>query len=89
MRSQMNLENLAEKYKLVKEQLNRDFNQQVEAIIEVAERLVLVNNNLNILSERSEKRLKEIEEKTEKLKLKISVITKDLRDVDDRIRDLE
>jgi archaellum component FlaC len=85
----MNLENLAEKYKLVKEQLNRDFNQQVEAIIEVAERLVLVNNNLNILSERSEKRLKEIEEKTEKLKLKISVITKDLRDVDDRIRDLE
>jgi hypothetical protein len=85
----MNLDNLAEKYKEMREKLRQDFTAQVEYLIDLGEKIIGIEKNINILSDRAEKRLALLESKILRLKKDMDSLTQDVRSNEDRIRDIE
>ena len=85
----MSLENLTTRYKEIKEKLRADFSNQVEYVIELGERLITIENNISILTEKAEKRLIVLEQKLELMKNNVKQLTLDVRHAEDVIRDLD
>ena len=85
----MSLENLTTRYKEIKEKLRADFSNQVEYVIELGERLITIENNISILTEKAEKRLVVLEQKLELMKNNVKQLTLDVRHAEDIIRDLD
>jgi len=85
----MSLENLTTRYKEIKEKLRADFSNQVEYVIELGERLITIENNISILTEKAEKRLVVLEQKLELMKNNVKQLTLDVRHAEDVIRDLD
>jgi prefoldin subunit 5 len=85
----MNLDKLTDKYNAIKEKLRADFSEQLEYLIDIGERLVEMEKDINLISERSEKRLDALEKKIEHLKSNVNQLTDDVHDVEDRVRIIE